>query len=278
MIYPSYRHAGYGKSLNFPFSCFTIFIAFILIFMANLFMVHYPESPVLVPAKGKATIGRADNNTIVLTEPRVSRYHAQIEWQDAQNNFIFFDLGSANGTFLNAQKLPPLIPHQIHDWDKIRIASTVFTVRFVDDQSVIQNEFKALRRRAHREMTEVIDMASLRAEKAQPAFSGDLEHLCPIELFQMLETGRKTGMLSMKTDIREGTYAVLSGKIISAKFNDIHGEKAVFEALKASRGPFAFSSQADIPESKQITKEITSLLMEGCRLLDEASGPLKKNA
>jgi FHA domain/Domain of unknown function (DUF4388) len=246
--------------------------------MANLFMVHYPESPVLIPAKGKATIGRADNNTIVLTEPRVSRHHAQIEWQEAERNFIFFDLGSANGTFLNAQKLTPLIPRRIRDWDKIRIASSVFTVRFVDDPSLIQNEFKELRRRVHREMTEVIDMSSIKAEKAQPAFSGDLEHLCTIELFQMLETGRKTGMLSMKTDIGEGVYSILSGKIISAKFNALHGEKAVFEALKASRGPFAFTSQSDIPETRQITREITSLLMEGCRLLDEANGPLNKNA
>jgi hypothetical protein len=247
--------------------------------MANLFMVHYPESPVLVPSKGKATVGRADNNTIVLSEPRVSRHHAQVEWQDAEHNYIFFDLGSANGTFLNAQKLAPLIPHHIHDWDKIRIASTVFTVRFVDDPSVIQNEFKELRRRVHREMTEVIDMASIRAENALPAFSGDLEHLCPIELFQMLEIGRKTGTLFMKTDRGEGTYAVLSGRIISAKFGDLHDEKAVFESLKSSHGPFAFTPQTDMPDKPKKSFEITPLLMAGCRILDEAAhGPLPKNA
>jgi Domain of unknown function (DUF4388)/FHA domain len=272
MIYPSIRHAGHGLSLNFPFPCIIIFNPFILIIMANLFMVHYPESPVLIPAKGKATIGRADNNSIVITEPRVSRHHAQVEWQDSGNCFIFFDLGSANGTFLNAQKLTPLIPHQLHDWDKIRVASAVFTVRFVDDPSVIQNEFKELRRRVHREMTEVIDMESIKAEKAQPAFSGDLEHLCPIELFQMIEIGRKTGMLTMKTDIGDGEYSILAGRIVTAKFNEVHGEKAVFEALKSSHGPFAFTPQTDIPDKLQKSLNITSLLMEGCRILDEASG------
>jgi pSer/pThr/pTyr-binding forkhead associated (FHA) protein len=245
---------------------------YILILMANLFFVHYPETPVLIPNKGKATIGRADNSTIVLTEPRVSRHHAQIEWQDARNNFIFFDLGSANGSFLNAKKLPPLLPHTIHDRDKIRIASTVFTVRFMDDPAIIQNEFKELRRRVHREMTEVIDASDFRANMAHPAFSGDLEHLCVIELFQMLESGRKTGMLSLKTDIGEGSYAVEKGRIISARFGDLFGDKAVFEALKASHGPFAFNPQADLPENRQITLTITSLLMEGCRLLDEAGG------
>jgi hypothetical protein len=241
--------------------------------MANLFMVHYPESPVLVPPNGKATIGRADNNTIVLTEPRVSRHHAQIEWQDFQKNFIFFDLGSANGTYLNSQKLPPLIPQPIHDWDKIRIASTVFTVRFVDNPSMIMNEFKQLRRRVHREITEVIDMERIKNEKAQPAFSGELEHLCAIELFQMMEIGRKTGILTLKTDIGEGVFSILAGRIVSAKFNELHGEKAVFGALKSSHGPFEFSPQTDIPDKHHTTLEITPLLMEGCRILDEASAP-----
>jgi hypothetical protein len=241
--------------------------------MANLFMVHYPESPVLIPSNGKATIGRADNNAIVLTEPRVSRHHAQVEWQDFQKNFIFFDLGSANGTYLNSQKLPPLIPQPMHDWDKIRIASTVFTVRFVDDPSVIMNEFKHLRRRVHREITEVIDIEKIKNEKAQPAFSGELEHLGAIELFQMLETGKKTGMLNMKTDVGDGAFSIVAGRIFLAKFNELHGEKAVFEALKSSHGPFEFTPQTDTSYIPQNTLEITPLLMEGCRILDEASGP-----
>jgi pSer/pThr/pTyr-binding forkhead associated (FHA) protein len=238
--------------------------------MGNLFFVHYPELPVLIPGKGKGTIGRADNNTIVLTEPRVSRHHAQVEWQDEQKSFIFFDLGSANGTSLNGKRLLSLKPHTINDWDKIRIASTVFTVRFVDDPFVIQNEFKELRRRVHREMTEVVDVSEVEAVTRRAAISGDLEHLCTIELFQMLETGRKTGMLTMKTDIGEGSYVIQKGRIISGKFGDLHGDKAVFEALKASHGPFAFDPHSDIPESRQITLTTTSLLMEGCRLLDEA--------
>jgi hypothetical protein len=242
--------------------------------MTSLFFVRYPETPFLIPGRGKATIGRADNNTIVLSELRVSRHHAQIEWQDSQKNFIFFDMGSANGTFLNGKRLPPLTTNLIHDWDKIRIASTVFTVRFVDDPSVIQNEFKELRRRAHREMTEVVDMSEMTAG-GQPAFSGDLEHLCPIEIFQMLEIGRKTGLLTMKSEFGEGSYMIQKGRIISARLGDIHGEKAVFEALKSSHGPFAFSPQADIPDISQITAPTTSLLMEGCRLLDEASSTLR---
>jgi pSer/pThr/pTyr-binding forkhead associated (FHA) protein len=245
--------------------------------MVNLFMVHYPESPVLIPAKGKATIGRADNNTIVLSEPRVSRHHAQIEWQDSENDFIFFDLGSANGTYLNSSKLPPLIPNKIQDWDKIRIASAVFTVRFVEDPSMIQNEFKELRRRVHREMTEVIDLASLKEEKPSPAFQGDLQHLHTIELFQMIEIGRKTGVLTIKTDLGEGNYSIQAGRIANATFNGLSGEKAVFEALKANHGPFAFTPMFDLPDQPQKSLNITSLLMEGCRILDEAGGSVKQN-
>jgi pSer/pThr/pTyr-binding forkhead associated (FHA) protein len=237
--------------------------------VSNVFLVRYPESPLRVPDKGTVNIGRADSNDIVLNEPRVSRQHAAIGWDKAMDSFLISDLGSKNGTYLNGFKITMDDPRPISDWNKIRITSIVFTVRCVDDSSIIKNEFEQLREKMHQDVTEIINMSDLMAEAELPGISGDLEHLCPVELFQMLESGRKTGSLTLKTSSGEGAYLFEKGNVVTARFAQKSGDKAVFEVLRFNNGTFSFSPLEKINERPQISSTTTMLLMEGCRIMDE---------
>lgn len=239
--------------------------------VTDLFLVRYPDEPIHVPDKGEVSIGRSDKNDIVLTEPRVSRKHAVIEWLEPQNVYVISDLGSSNGTYLNGYKLPVHHPGFLNDWDKIRVASTVFTVRVVDDPSEITNEFAELRNRVLCEATEVVTLAELKAAQEQAGLAGKLDHLCPVELFQMLETGGKTGILEIKTTRGKGIYKIYRGQVIAAQFGEFRAEKAVYEILNFSKGMFSFSPEDITAKNPQIKRSTTGLLMEGCRLLDEAS-------
>jgi len=243
--------------------------------MTNLFLVRYPEQPIPIPPMGKLSIGRADTNAMILTEPRVSRFHAQIEFLEPSKAYAVSDLGSSNGTFLNGHKLRALDLRPLANWDKIRIASSVLTARFVDDPAIIKKEFKDLSSRVHLEATEIIDVATIRSAANQAAFSGDLEHLCAVELFQMLEYGRKTGVLTLKTDIGNGTFSFDCGQVISGSFAHAQDEQAVFQALTCSRGTFSFTSLDEVTEKPRISSTTTALLMEGCRLLDEENSVAK---
>jgi pSer/pThr/pTyr-binding forkhead associated (FHA) protein len=53
--------------------------------------------------KSGASIGRADDNDIVIEEAVVSRHHAKVEYREG--NFIISDLSSANGTLINGRKI-----------------------------------------------------------------------------------------------------------------------------------------------------------------------------
>jgi pSer/pThr/pTyr-binding forkhead associated (FHA) protein len=57
----------------------------------------------------------------------VSRRHARIHKQRMQ--FFIEDLGSANGTFLNGQRLTPYLPHPLRDKDEMQLGRVGLQVR-----------------------------------------------------------------------------------------------------------------------------------------------------
>jgi Tol biopolymer transport system component len=70
--------------------------------------------------KLKTRIGRERDNDLVLTDPRVSRYHTLIELVAGQ--WVIQDLGSANGTFVNGQSISET--HPLSPDDRIAVGDT----------------------------------------------------------------------------------------------------------------------------------------------------------
>ena len=236
--------------------------------MKKAFVIRYPEPPVPIPYSGRVSFGRAETSTIRLIELRVSRLHAFIEFRERRGQFILLDIGSINGTVLNGVKIRPTTEYPLKDRDKIRIASTVFTIRLVNDPKVIFNEFEQFNNQTQIIETRM-DSRSVGKARVEPGISGKLEHLCPIDLFQMLESGQKTGKLLIKTSDGTGSFTLYRGMIVTATFGAAHGEQAVFKIIAFTKGMFAFVSQPESSIKERSTKSTTALLMEGCRLLDQ---------
>ena len=70
------------------------------------------------------SIGRHGDNGIILPDPQVSRHHAEIVMQGGR--WVVSDLGSANGTFVNGQRV--LGPQVLNHGDLIRVGQTQFQV------------------------------------------------------------------------------------------------------------------------------------------------------
>jgi len=61
-------------------------------------------------------------------EGGVSRRHAKIHQKG--NRFFIEDVGSANGTFLNGQRLTPYLPHPMQKGDKLQLGRLQLSVEF----------------------------------------------------------------------------------------------------------------------------------------------------
>lgn len=80
------------------------------------------------------TIGRASGCTILIARPNVSRLHATIDRDGPR--FILIDADSANGTYVNGQRLTG--PHRLTSGDTIGCADPAPLLRFVDpDRTVV---------------------------------------------------------------------------------------------------------------------------------------------
>jgi len=67
-------------------------------------------------ADGRLTIGRAEDNDVVLPDTGVSKHHAYIE--RSGNSYVIVDNGSANGVFVNGYKVKT---QNLKYWDEIQI-------------------------------------------------------------------------------------------------------------------------------------------------------------
>ncbi|MDD4052355.1 MAG: DUF4388 domain-containing protein, partial [candidate division Zixibacteria bacterium] len=102
---------------------------------------------------------------------------------------------------------------------------------------------------------------------------GRLADMNLIDLIQALGPGRKTVRITVQAD-KPGTPTLTicmdRGKIIQAELQDRVGAEAVYEGLTWADGSWLAepTTAEELPEPN-IQESNESLLMEGCRLLDE---------
>jgi len=91
--------------------------------MPNLYVVTNDGQIFNFPiSKDKVSIGRSNDNDLILADNAVSRYHTEI--QKRKNDYILADLGSYNGTKLNGKSIQKVF---LKHGDKIQIGSSKLT-------------------------------------------------------------------------------------------------------------------------------------------------------
>ncbi len=92
--------------------------------------------PSVLPFDGRVlTLGREADNTLVLREAAVSRYHARIELEP--EGFVIRDVGSTNGTLVNGKKV---MRHRLVEQDVVRVGDSVF--RFAANEAIRYSAYR----------------------------------------------------------------------------------------------------------------------------------------
>lgn len=81
--------------------------------------------------RGELSIGRADDNELVLQDTFASQHHARlgVEHAGGADRVWVMDLGSTNGTLVDGQSLPAQARRPLRAGSLIQIGDTVLTVQ-----------------------------------------------------------------------------------------------------------------------------------------------------
>ncbi len=104
--------------------------------------------------------------------------------------------------------------------------------------------------------------------KTDAGLEGGIELIGATGMLQMCHLGRFTGTCTVRSGESWVQVRMREGEVLGARSPLHEGEKAVFELLSWTRGHFEFV--ADDPGPGEPMARFDYLLLEGCRLLDEA--------
>ena len=99
--------------------------------MAKLTFVLEDGQEVVVPLIGLITLGRDDDNDVVIDDERISRHHAELVTH-ADGRIEVHDLGSTAGTFVNDR---PVRSHTIRRGDRLAFGPLAATIDLEDSSA-----------------------------------------------------------------------------------------------------------------------------------------------
>jgi pSer/pThr/pTyr-binding forkhead associated (FHA) protein len=214
-----------------------------------------PFAPVEIPADGRVAIGRGRDCELTVQSDDASRRHAEVYTDDGL--YLVRDLSSRNGTFVNGELIGG--PRALEPGDRIGVGSAAITfclARASLDAFLSDPDAK-----------ETVLFAK---KTAGDAFSGELAEMPVFVVLQMLEMGRKSGMLEVETDAGPARVYLGDGQPLHAETEKAEGLEAAVALVGATRGRFRFDAGAALPERK-LELSMTELLLEASRALDESS-------
>jgi FHA domain/Domain of unknown function (DUF4388) len=208
-----------------------------------------PNPPVSLPRDGVVVLGRSRECAVRLPDADTSRRHAEIVCESGR--FVLHDLGSTNGTFVNGERIER---RELSAGDRLQIGANAVTFCQVSG-GLDQPDDGA---------QTVLFERSVGGE----VFRGDLAEIPPFAVLQILELGRKTGLLRIDSDAMPGKLWLRGGDPIHAETKNQVGFDAAVLLVHATAGTFAFEPNA-APAEPTIEATVTHLLLEASRQRDE---------
>jgi pSer/pThr/pTyr-binding forkhead associated (FHA) protein len=213
-----------------------------------------PLAPVEIPVGGRVAIGRGRDCELPVATDDASRRHAEVYTEDGL--YLVRDLSSRNGTFVNGELIGG--PRALQPGDRINVGSAAITF------CLARASLDALLSDPDGKETVLFAVKSGAAD----AFSGELAEMPVFVVLQMLEMGRKSGLLEVETDVGPARIWLGDGQPLHAETEKAEGLEAAVLLLGAARGRFRFDAGAKLP-ARKLETSMTELLLEASRQIDE---------
>jgi len=229
-----------------------------------------------------------DDNPNVLKLLNISLSKAGYEIVEAENGEVAFEVANKEipDLIISDIMMPQMdgieLCWMIRENSKVPLVPFIFLTSFDDSEM----EIRGFRAGADEYLNKPIDRKELlervaelldRTQKlktiedktdTKKSFAGELKDLSIVELVQMLNLNKKSGVLKIEGK-GSGEIYLQGGQLIGAKSGDQEGEEAIYELVTYEKGTFNFEvSDEEFPNN--IKSGTMNVIMEACRIMDES--------
>lgn len=213
-------------------------------------------------------IGREQGVDIHVQDAMISRRHAVIRFDDGDGQWLFVDLGSRNGSFINGEKVEG--SRVLNDQDRVQVGGQVYQYHMVppgSDVSMISSQAPQIQD----DVTMGAGMSAGEIFTQGAAFTGEMTEGGLFELLQFCATTRKTGRLDMlRANMPMGSIGLVDGAVRDAVCRSATGMDGLLALLNQPTEKFAFHADAPLPSgSETVQGSAEGVLMELARMSDE---------
>ena len=228
-----------------------------------------------------------DDNPSVLKLLNISLSKADYEIVEAENGEVAFQVANKEmpDLIISDIMMPQMdgieLCWMIRENSEVPLVPFIFLTSFDDSEM----EIRGFRAGADEYLNKPIDRKELlerveellsRTDKlktiddtsdSKKAFEGDLKDLSIVELVQMLNLNKKSGILHID-GAKQGEVFLQNGQLIGAKTEANKSEEAIYELVTFDQGSFKFEVTDDglVANIKNSTMNV---IMEACRIMDE---------
>ena len=122
----------------------------------------------------------------------------------------------------------------------------------------------------YRVLIDRVQNNALRAGNITSGMNGKLSDINTVELFQLVNSGAKTGKIDFIFDECKAVVLFHEGEIVYCKCGDLEGKDAIFSILTKQDGQFSFTKGLSKEEKEfPVLGGFMGLIMEGLRRIDE---------
>jgi hypothetical protein len=199
-------------------------------------------------------VGRTGEPDMLLSDDLVSRRHARFLLQGSQ--LVVEDLGSTNGVFVNGKRVGQA---SLSLGDRVLIGSSILRVT--------ERQAGAVDDAVSRQRLEALGAA----EAAGGAMTGKLEEVPLPDLLQLLQTSKKTGVLTVQ-GAQLSRVLLRKGRVAYAVIGDRHEvgpAKSLGRMLAWTSGTFELVAGEPPAVPNELAQPTEALLAEAVRLQEE---------
>lgn len=204
----------------------------------------------------RTTLGRSARNDLWTDDPFTSRLHAEIRQRG--DDFVISDLGSANGTYVNGQRLST--PVLLHDNDNIRVGETEIIFVEREGTNPLRGQTGVLIAPAIETSEQIKPEATIAASASLSSGTAVSQVLSSLDLGQttMSKVAKVAdGNIDVLAVISRVSVALLSSLSLDETLHQVL--ECVFEALPADRGYLMlFEHNSATREAELICKAMKS--------------------